>query len=186
MSSEKNYVKKPKRVEVNTPSGIKSILMLPVLIDSKNGVIELENTLCASCCPYVSVCEKLADPRDPSDKTKRLIDWCNESSFTDSTMTVTNDIAMMHPMAGEIEKLYDPGSEPFRQLTESNPLVPLNDFIDNVCPGFCSNYNKEHSNCNLENDFCICKDLFVKTIKPSYLNKKKDNTDDVGLGNLTY
>ena len=30
MSSEKNYVKKPKRVEVNTPSGIKSILMLPV------------------------------------------------------------------------------------------------------------------------------------------------------------
>jgi hypothetical protein len=67
-------------------------------------------------------------------------------------------------------------------------MVPLNDFIDNVCPGFCSNYNKEHSNCNLENDFCICKDLFVKTIKPSYLNKKKDSiSEDVDdLGNLSY
>ena len=74
--------------------------MLPVLIDSKNGVIELENTLCASCCPYVSVCEKLADPRDPSDKTKRSIDCCKEYSFMDSTMTVTNDIAIMHHIAG--------------------------------------------------------------------------------------
>lgn len=174
-SSNKNSVKKPKRINVQTPKGTKSILMLPVLIDSENGVVELNDTLCASCCPYVSVCEKLADPRNPEDKNMRLIDWCNESSFSDSTMTTTTDIAMMHPMKGEIEKLYDEDSEPFKQLTEQNPMVHLNDFIDSVCPGFCDSYNKEHTNCKLENDFCICKDLFIKTIEPSYLNKKKDN-----------
>ena len=173
MSEDKNYVKRPKRVEVTTPTGVKSIKMMPVLINTENGVIELSETLCASCCPYVSVCDKLADPRNPEDKNKRLIDWCNESSFTDSTMTTTTDIAMMHPMAGEVEKLYEEDSEPFKQLTEQNPMIRLNDFIDTVCPGFCAHYNKDHTECRLDNDFCICKDLFMRTVDPSYLNKKK-------------
>ncbi len=171
-----NKVKRLKTIDVNTPSGIKTITMVPVMINLEEDKISITETFCATCCPYGSICGKLRDPRDPKNKEKNLADWCNEVSFTDETLECTNEFAMMHPMEGEIEKLYDEKSEPFKQLLEYNPLINLNTFIDNVCPGFCDRYDKDHSNCSFDNEFCICKSLFVRKLKPSLLNKiSEDN-----------
>lgn len=169
-------VKRLKSITVDTPSGKKTITMVPVLVNFDEDKIAITDTFCSTCCPYGSICGKLKDPRDPNNG-KTLTDWCNEISFTDDSLENTNDYAIMHPMEGEIERLYDEESSPFKQLLQLNPVVNLNTFIDNVCPGFCDKYNKDHSNCGLDNDFCICRGLFVRKLNTSYLNGNDSNSE---------
>lgn len=163
-----------KSIDVETPMGPRKINMVPIMIDPSNPI---EETLCASKCPYGNICEKLRDPRNPSDPNRTLQDWCVEISFNDENLDTVNELGSMVPAEGSIETLYDTESDPFKQLMELNPMVNLNTFIDQVCSGFCSMYNKEHSNCNIKNDFCICKGLFVRTMKSSVLNEKPVETE---------
>ena len=175
MSNKIIKVKRLKTITVDTPTGKKTVTMVPVLINLDEDKITITDTFCSTCCPYGPICGKLRDPRDPNNSEKTLTDWCNDISFTDETLETTNDYAIMHPMEGEIEKLYEEDSEPFQQLLNLNPLINLNTFIDSVCPGFCDKYSKDHCNCGLENDFCICRSLFVRKLKTSYLNKSEEN-----------
>lgn len=175
MEEKQSKVVRLKTVKVETPMGPKKVNMVPILIDPNEPI---EETLCASKCPYGSICEKLRDPRDPSNPEKTLQDWCVEISFNDENLDSVNELGSMVPAEGSIEALYDGESDSFKQLLELNPLVNLNTFIDTVCPGFCSFYDKDHSKCNMKNDFCICKGLFIRTMEGKILNEKKADEGD--------
>lgn len=159
---------KLKSVKVSTPMGEKRVTMVPVLVDPNHPI---EESLCAASCPYGNICDKLRDPRDPENPDKTLQDWCVDCSFDGENYDTVNEFGSSHPAEGTIETLYSEDSDSFKQLMKLNPIINLNTFIDNVCPGFCSFYNKDHSECSMKNEFCICKSLFVRKMNNSWLNR---------------
>lgn len=169
-------VKKLKTIDVETPSGVKKVQMVPVLLDTSENAPELTDTICTVCCPYGSICDKLRDPRCPSDDRKTLNDWCNDISMDGKKIEAT-DLAMYCPAEGSIEQLYEDDDDSMKQLLRLNPSVKLSTLIDTVCCDFCDMYNKEHSNCTYSNEMCICRGLFSKKKGPLILNKKP--TEDV-------
>ena len=165
-------VKKLKTIDVETPSGIKKVQMVPVLLDTSENAPELTDTVCSVCCPYGSICDKLRDPRCPENPKQTLNDWCNDVSM-DKEKVAATELAMYCPAEGSIEQLYEGDSDAMKQLLNLNPSVKLNTLIDTVCCGFCDMYNKEHTNCTFSNEMCICRGLFSKTDEVLVLNKKQ-------------
>lgn len=173
MEENKSAVSRLRKVIIETPTGKKVINMQPVIIDTSENAPGINDTICSSCCPYGSICDKLRDPRNPDDPDGRLEDWCLENDFKEDNIEVS-EFATMVPMEGSIENLYPEESEPFKQLMELNPSINLRTLIDSVCPGFCDQYKKDHSSCSL-NSICIFKSLFTRPIAAKILNKREDN-----------
>ena len=181
--AEDNKIKvlKIKNVKVQTPQGEKIVSMIPVTIDTSPEAPNITDTLCGSCCSYGRICTLLRDPRDPENPSRCLNDWCNDIGFekNEEKKTVeTTEFASMVPAEGSIEGLYPEDSDSFKQLMKENPLIKLTTLIDSTCPGFCSMYNKEHSNCTLGNDFCIFKDVLTKKTEIIFLNNNKNNKEE--------
>ncbi len=52
-------------------------------------------------------------------------------------------------------------------------MVYLDEVIDKCCPDICEYYNKEHSECTLENKMCILRGLFVGPVKEDKPSKEE-------------
>ena len=168
-------VKKIKSVTVNSFEGPKTITMVPIVIDNTK---EVSDVICTQCCPYGSVCSKLRHPEHLDNPNLTLNDWCVDLSFSDDKQTELSDLGQYYPKAGEIENLYPKENDFIQELIKTNSLVNINEFIDNVCSGFCDQYDSCHSNCSSKNQLCILKELFKKTQDPVILNKDNKSLSD--------
>ena len=170
-------VLKIKNVKVQTPQGEKIVAMIPVTVDTSPEATSLNDTLCGSCCPYCRICTLLRDPRDPENPNLSLNDWCNDLGFVkdeEKGIIETTEFVSMMPAEGSIERLYPEDSDSFKQLLSANPSISLKTLIDDTCPGFCGMYNKEHSNCTLDNEFCVFRNVLTKRQDTVFLNKKEE------------
>lgn len=165
---------KARIIKVQTPKGERQL----TFIQSPRAKAELE-VCCEEVCPYGNICEKIRDPRNPSDPNSSLLTLCCELGLGDGD---DESLQQLFPAPRTIEENLADFPDIFQQLTEKNPYVPVKDVIDSVCSKFCDYYEPNCSNCTSKNLSCILHDLFkaknIETMEYKIVDdsefKKKD------------
>lgn len=129
--------------------------------------LEPVDLICEKHCPLDGICDKLRDPRNMSDEEGSFMDFClaaGQKGKSDDEIMNDETITNLAPDMGDVIKWVEGvDSDIYQALIKDNPLVNLNQVIDNVCGpnGYaCGFYNEEHSNCTSKNGLCILKSLF--------------------------
>lgn len=168
-----NKGRKLRRVEVPTPNGTKKITYG---FGQNGGKADNEEiNVCATDCTYYNLCRWLPDPEHQDDfENWRFCDFCTRKGDEAETEE-EREIRRMVPLPGELENVLGENGVPrvLSVIAKKNPIVYLNDVIDNVCDKICDMYDPEHSSCGCNNPMCILQDLFPKTIKPKNLKVLK-------------
>lgn len=163
-------MKKYKTVEVKTQKGTFRLQFKPgERFYNKQDSGEV--SICDIDCPYCKICGILPDPEYMDKPEMRFCDFCTRIGDHVETQE-EKEIRFYHPVEGTIEnELGEFFPEILEIVVEKNPLFRLDTIIDRVCPGMCSEYNPQHSNCGKRNALCILTDLFTGPIpKESYDN----------------
>ena len=159
MSNLKKFVS----VAVETPKGVKKLKFAKYTGDT-----EERPCRCETVCSYAKICELIPDPRDPENKDMSFVDFCGELSEREDDKYL--DIV---PVENTIEEnLSDVLPDICQQIIKDKRLTSADVVVDTLCPGWCSDYKKDHSGCKVENRSCILHDLFMK------INKKEEPTED--------
>jgi hypothetical protein len=157
--SDESKVTKKVRVKVTTPKGDK------YLTYDWYSVKQMEETHDSLCnfCPYSSsICDNLADPRNPDDPNSSFTDFCTELDTIDLENGKQVNLSYYHPEEGTIEKELDGVIDISQCTIQRGRRVKLEDVIDCVCPDCCDMYKKDHSGCTQDINTCILKELFKK------------------------
>ena len=124
------------RIPVITPKGEVKLTFERIDVSEAEGKI-----MCTSRCPYKDICDKIPDPREPENKELSFIDFCAGLSDSDE-----DDYLNCLPAKGTIEKeLKDVLPDTYQAIIKSESLVPVNQVIDSICPGWCDLYKEDHS-----------------------------------------
>ncbi len=146
---------KIKRISVLTPKGERILSFMPI---DEHLLNEQEYTPCDKQCPYgPELCDKIKDPRDPTNPKKCFGDWCANLGNNEGDQP---EYANCVPIEGTIEENLGDIQDIHQTLIEKDPLVKLTNVIDNVCDGYCDMYEQTHSQCNSNNKLCILRKLF--------------------------
>ena len=152
MSNLKKFVS----VEVETPKGTKKLKF-----SKYTGETDGRPCRCEDVCSYASVCEIIPDPRDPRNPDVSFVDFCGELSEREEEKYLD-----LVPTENTIEEnLGDVIPDICQQIIAKKKLTNAEEVVDCLCPGWCSNYTKDHSGCKVETKSCILHDLFMKVKK---------------------
>lgn len=113
-------------------------------------------------CYYSKICRYIPDPRYIDNKDYCFTDYCSDLSVDNSGNST--DLCNMVPVEGELERLFA-DKNIFENIENNNPLYRLSELIDKACPSMCELYDKDHSNCSLNNKLCIFRELFINKSK---------------------
>ena len=138
-------------VDVDTPKGKRTLKFIKY--SGKE-----DSRPCDAICPYAEMCEIIKDPRCPENPDRGFMDFCGELNEREDEKYLD-----LIPVKNTIEEnLKDVIGDTYQALIKKGKLVCINDVIDELCPGWCGNYNKEHSQCTSENKSCLLAGLFKK------------------------
>ena len=141
-----------RQIPVQTPKGEIKL----TFVQSPKAKAELE-VCCEDVCPYGNICEKIRDPRNPSDPNSSLETVCCELGLGDGD---DESLQQFFPAPGTIEENLSDFPDIFQQITQKNPYIPVVDVIKNVCSKFCDYFEPGCSNCTSKNLSCMLHDLF--------------------------
>lgn len=166
--------KKQVNVAFDTPYGTKSLTFVPV------NDPPLDDLLCNTRCPYGKVCDSLVDPRNPTKFPEfKFIDFCStigellkKDDNNDDEDPLTDNFV---PKKGTIERNLTKFPTIHEQLLKQNPWLELKSLILDNCDGWCENYTKDFSKCNIGDPMCFFHRTFMKNPDLLSLIKNKDN-----------
>lgn len=161
---QKSNLLKRKAIKFKTRNGDeREIIMEPVL-----NLAGPEVLVCEEYCPYSKICKILPDPRKPEgsdigeDGYDGFLNFCGDLGTGDENFDIA--IANYVPAEGSLEQVFEDFPDIFNLLIEKNPVVRVNDIIDNVCKGgWCSDWTPDHCNCKSSNMSCILRSLFINS-----------------------
>ena len=157
-------MKKLKTVKVPTSNGEKVVVFRPI------EDIPTSHLICDKECPYGKCCSFIPDPRDPGNEELSFIDFCNDLGANEGE---DSDLTSMVPKEGTLEEIFKDQPDILQKIAGNKKLVYLDEVIDKCCPDICEYYNKEHSECTLENKMCILRGLFVGPVKEDKPSKEE-------------
>ena len=105
------------------------------------------------------------------DEELSFTDFCNDLGAEDGS---DSELTSMVPKDGSLEELFRGYPNVLQKIIGKKKLVYLNDVIDKCCPDICDYYNKEHTDCTLENKMCFLRGLFVGSVVTLEDNKPED------------
>lgn len=161
-------LKKKKVVEV----GEKTFTFQPA--GYRDGVYD-----CELVCPYAKYCEHLPDPRpEMKDEKSSFLNFCG--SVGELEGLDGNYI----PVDGTIEENFKDDEDVINQLIYKGlGMVNVTEIVDEVCSGFCDQYDETHSNCKSCNAGCILNKLLrnKKIIDKEGMETSTFNTTEEGI-----
>lgn len=158
-------MKKPKTVKIPMADGSnKQVILRPI------EEIPTSHLICDKECPYGKCCAFIPDPRDPNNTELSFTDFCNDLGSNEGD---DPELSSMVPKEGTVEELFKDQPNILQKIIGDKKLVYLNEVIDKCCPDICEYYNKDHSNCTLENKMCILRGLFVGPEKEETIPQEK-------------
>jgi len=143
---------KARQVPIQTPKGERKL----TFVQSPKAKAESE-VICEDVCPYGNLCEKIRDPRNPEDPNSSLETLCCELGLNDGD---DETLQQFFPAPRTLEENLPDFPDLFQQVIEKNPVIPVVDFIKNVCSKFCDEFEPGCSNCTSKNLGCMLHDLF--------------------------
>ena len=163
-------IDKLKRIKVNTPKGERTLVFTKYNLPTTEGRIP-----CQDICPYAKICDDLPHPEFPDNKEFSFIDFCGGVGISgDDTKEDELDLI---PAKGTLENNLKDLMTPdvYQKLLKEERLVKINEVVDSFCSGFCEEYTKDHSKCQMSNPLCLMREVFVKGgVEPEKLAEKKE------------
>ena len=143
------------RIKVQTPKGERTLLFTRYDLPETDGKIP-----CTNICPYKDICEEIPHPEYPNDPAFEFTDFCGNVSVGEETDKSLDLIPVKGTVESNLKDLIP--QDVFQRIIEKGRLVPVKDFIDNACSEWCDYYNKDYSNCTMNNASCMLQNLFMK------------------------
>ena len=159
-------MKKLKSIKVSMSDGTEKVIVYRPIEE-----IPTSHLICDKECPYGKCCSELPDPRNMEDEELSFTDFCNDLGAEDGS---DSELTSMVPKDGSLEELFRGYPNVLQKIIGKKKLVYLNDVIDKCCPDICDYYNKEHTDCTLENKMCFLRGLFVGPVVTLEDNKPED------------
>ena len=114
-------------------------------------------------------------------KEQEFTDFCGNVSVGEDTDKSLDLIPVKGTVESNLKDLIP--VDVFQKIIEKGRLIPVKDFIDSACSEWCDYYNKDYSNCTMNNASCMLQNLFMKrnitkVEDPQEEDKAKDGEEE--------